>query len=1116
MADCSELEARLAAARERAAQAKKVRQAVEAEAELDAKKGPGSAFRTFSMVDGTKIRINAKEFYDQVEADNIAMGDEQLRQLVRERFDKKVRPKGSKGLNINYSQMEFNDENVNALLELAGSRRRESSAGQDLAQKFTEEVARDQLLQEVALQGGNVEEIARGLSRDTGSVAKLPLRMVLITKMRADSARYYADMLEDAADLISSFGLSPQKKAELSRVSQYMHFFEQLDALYSRKVGQALRARSFKQFKEVELGTDNLSFDDVAKLNLDTLKEGSLAAQVLEAIESGNAESLRRVATAKRVLAAADSTIDEPNVFTQIRLLNDLRKDNFFLSPSTWISRNVVAGAGVNFYMGVEDFASAAFKTGSLKDAFEMSTFAANRMFMGMNEAFSAAFQVLNTGKPTLTSLGLKENVDPSSLMNAKQNNADQIKFVKDSLNEAWATNFIDGAAASPFAAMNLMNLGIRSWLGSAIEKTTGSTAGYMPAFHLLAGGDEITRHMAKDWAASSTSWLQALDEWKGMAEKPNIPKPEWVAQRANELADQAVYSGAMTDDELVKLRRQAGAQQYGDMSNEALRLKIMNDQAGVPRPDTKAGRAALERMEEVTFTRPLDDPFGQGINRMRQNPILGWNLPVFTTPYDGLKWLISRDVFVSTADLLIKEARQAQGKWSGKEAEDLPFTADEMADARGRTVVAAGMALIVNQIWQRGLFNDGGSFVPDQNKRERDRTPPYSFSIGTLGLMGLSKINIPGSSIDIVDLMGLQADVQRAFYEGLIKEQDFNKFMDGIVKAYARTIGNKESLSGVVDLFNGLTSSSANQNTDWVNLMSRQFNGILPLSGALTWGSRAGQDPAMVQGRREMSAVEVAALEKDPNFNLFQQFASKITKNYPIVGTVGYQARNRDWLGRDIKRPFSMPYDTNAPFAPILTSDTPLDRWMDKHGFGAPPHPGGKISSGDTPLKGGATTMSLDEENTWHREFTTIKGEAPAGFWLGKNAVIDTRHGGVGFVYNIDRYVQGNTVLEALTALSQDPDYNLDLDTPWSPSLAARPRPRSEQSLSQRKKSINDPRGIYKVWDAIITYYDRQAIDRMAQQHPEFVTKAQANATIKDERRLEDAEAMLPSLPSP
>ena len=1104
MADCTELEARLAAAEERAAAAKKVQRTVEAEAELDAKQGGTPAFRTFSMVDGTKIRINAKEFWDQVEADNIAMGEDQLRKLVQERFDKKVKPVGSKGMNINYAQMPFNDENVNVLLELAGARRAESAAGQELAQKFTEEVARDQLIQEIALQGGNVEEIARGLARDTSSVSKLPMKMVMVTKMRADSAAYYADRLDDAADLIETMGLSPEQKAQLSRVSQYMHFFEQLDALYSRKVGQALRARSFQQFKEVQLGADNLSFEDVSKLNMDTLKPGSLAAQVLEAIESGDAEALRRVATSKRVLSSIDSTINEPNVFTQIRLLNDLRKDNFFLSPNTWISRNVVAGAGINLYMGVEDFASAAFKTKSLKDAFEMSTFAASRMFQGTNQAFSAAFQVLNSGKPTLTSLGMKEGLNPQSLQFAKQDTTEKLRFTVQSLNQAWQENFVDGAAATPVAAMNLLNLGVRYTLGNVILKTTGSTAGFKPAFSLLAGGDEITRHMAKDWASGSTAWLEALDEWKGMAQKPNVPKNEWVATRANELADQAVYSGAMTDDDLAKLRRRAGAQQYGDMSNEQLRLKIMNDLAGTPRPDTPAGRAALERMDQVTFTTPVDDPIGQGINRMRQNPLVGWNLPVFTTPWNGLKWLLSRDVVVSTADLMIKEARQRAGK-----ADNKPYTPAEMADARGRTVTAMGMALIVQQLWSRGLFTDGGSFVPDENKRNRDRTPPYSFSIGTLGLMGMSKINIPGSSIDVIDLMGLQADVMRAFYEGLIQDQDFNKFMDGITKAYARMLGNKESLSGVVDLFNGMTSSAQNQNTDWVNLMSRQMNGTLPLSGAMTWLSRAGQDPALVQGRREMSDVEIEALGKDPNFNIFQEFSASVARNYPILGSFGYQARQKDQWGREIRRPFSIPYDTNAPFAPILSSDTPLDKWFEQHGFGAPIHPGGKISSSDMRdprARGGvSTTMSIDEENTWHSQFISIKGEIPAAAVLGKNSVVYTGP----FVYNIDDYVQGSTVLQALTKLSQDPRYSEDLEAPNSPSLMARVRPYSEQSLSERTKSINDPRGVYKVYDAIVTYYDRQAIDAMAQLHPEFVQKALANAQVKDLRREEDREAM-------
>ena len=66
--------------------------------------------------------------------------------------------------------------------------------------------------------------------------------------MRLDSTRHYADMI-DAADLIETFGLSPERKADLSRASQYAHFFEQLDALFARKVAQALRARAMGNFE---------------------------------------------------------------------------------------------------------------------------------------------------------------------------------------------------------------------------------------------------------------------------------------------------------------------------------------------------------------------------------------------------------------------------------------------------------------------------------------------------------------------------------------------------------------------------------------------------------------------------------------------------------------------------------------------------------------------------------------------------------------------------------------------------------------------------------------------------------------------------------------------------
>ena len=149
------------------------------------------------------------------------------------------------------------------------------------------------------------------------------------------------------------------------------------------------------------------------------------------------------------------------------------------------------------------------------------------------------------------------------------------------------------------------MSLSARYVLGQMTERLTGSTAGYMPGFSLLQAGDEVTRKMAFDWKVGLDSYVNAGDEWDKLATKPaGVSKAEWMAARSNERADAAVFDGLMTDDELTRLRRRAGATQYGDMSNEALRLKIFNDQNGLPNPGTREGAAGLQRGMEATFTR--------------------------------------------------------------------------------------------------------------------------------------------------------------------------------------------------------------------------------------------------------------------------------------------------------------------------------------------------------------------------------------------------------------------------------------------------------------------------------------------------------------------------------
>ena len=76
--------------------------------------------------------------------------------------------------------------------------------------------------------------------------------------------------------------------------------------------------------------------------------------------------------------------LNEGNVVAQVRMLNTLRKDNMFLSPSTWTQRNVVAGALVNFSNGMEDFYRTAFKTKDVGFAYQASTVAFARMRSGM------------------------------------------------------------------------------------------------------------------------------------------------------------------------------------------------------------------------------------------------------------------------------------------------------------------------------------------------------------------------------------------------------------------------------------------------------------------------------------------------------------------------------------------------------------------------------------------------------------------------------------------------------------------------------------------------------------------------------------------------------------
>ena len=148
---------------------------------------------------------------------------------------------------------------------------------------------------------------------------------------------------------------------------------------------------------------------------------------------------------------------------------------------------------------------------------------------------------------------------------------------------------------------------------------------------------------------------------------------------------------------------------------------------------------------------------------------------------------------------------------------------------------------------------------------------------------------------------------------------------------------------------------------------------------------------------------------------------------------------------------------------------------------------------------------MSTDEERTYREAMNFTVAELPVELILGKsNAVIDT---GL-YQYNVNDYVQGRTLVEALTALSEDPRYEQDLTAPNGPSISTTELPYYEQSLAERTKKDNDPRGVYRVFNAVVNYYDRLGLNGMILQHPEFRAKAAANSKLRGERILQDIQA--------
>lgn len=1044
---------------------------------------PAAKPKVLRTYTGDEVTVDPAQWVTQVEMDAMRMGDETVKQMVQAGFDGRLGPRGATGRMINYAQIDPSEANVAQLLEVMGLKRSESAKGLELRRPFTQQAAANALLQLAQKTGADPRKAAELLKRRIAGIDNLPSAVYSIAKARWDSAVQYADALEELADGIDNKTLTEAEKIRAGNAARWAHFYEQMDAQVRRRVGQALATLRFNADSEISF----IDLEkDITKLSVDDVNGNSQVADMLKLTAEGNASELRRRAAAKRLQNMLGGEVNRKGFMAELEILNTLRRANLLSSVSTWVVRNPVSGALIQGMYMAEDTVAGVVRginKNGLKAGMEDGLGAAAQAARAWQSSWGMAW-----GNARLSLIEGKGTMSTDNLKYITQGTYESPKdFVNTTLTSKWdefTNSFYNplDVGTNALRLMNLMSAGAWSVFGRAGEALfDGSDVGYLAPFRLLNAGDEVNRTMGFVWKANHEAFMRAAEEGR-KAGKDGV----WIQKRADELAEKTIFSGVFTDDDLIEFRRtrneKFGIPAGDEIPDDELRATLYNMYKGAPNLADDIGQIANNRSSDIAFNNKLRDPVTQGIQMARQNPVVGWMLPFWKVPVNGLMWVLSRDVMVAMPRQLIMEARQATSRMGGEAA---AYTVEEMAEARGRTIVAMAVAAGTHMLWESGIFTDGGPAEPQQAERWRRNNQPYSFSLANTVLAG---VKVRANGIDPIDLMGLHADVLRAWHEGYIQQNDAAEAVKLIVFAWGNLLKNKSALKGITAVLNVAQDP---ERYDFADVLGQQMGGTLPMSGLLGHFGRVTQDIDESQVRQRFpSTEEMAALGKDPIFgklqpvmNLLQKAFTSAYSSYPGIGN--FAPRQKDWLGSTIQRPLGLPLDQTIPFMPVVKPQDPLYDWLERHGFGGKPNPEGKI----TVTRGAPeVTLTMEEEDYYREQMRTVTGDIPPEAIGASN----------GRLFSILPFIQGQTLQGALRKLMKDPNYNQLLNNPVggvSPSLQAQPG----QPLSKRKDGTGAD--LYQPIDDIIDYYDKRAqLDLMRNSNFSFLERIRGLAVKQQE----------------
>lgn len=1051
MADCNNLAQQIAEIEARMRQLDEMETAARSILEVEGLPPAGRSVARLRTYTGQEVGVSNEAWIRQGEADLIAKGERTVQELVEAGFRNNQGPRGSSGRMINYRQygVDYSElppelENINALLEVMGLQRANTPKGIELKRPFSESVAMRSLMRMAQEFGGDAREVAASLGRRFKGIDRLPASVVQVAKARWDSVSQYADKLEEVASALEVGALTDEMRLQLGHSAQWAHFFENLDSAVRRRLGQAMRGL---QFDITDTGFELISPDaNWANLTMADIKGETLLGQTLEHVEKGDFLKLRQLAAVVRTNQLTRTNMNQGRLMSQIALLNNFRRNNMLLSPGTWLARNPVSGALVAFHHGLEDIFEGGLKAGML-EGFRAAAFANRATLDSWQLAWKNASTYLGTGKARM-GLDNAMEIAPDLIQNEKQQILDALTTGFDLLRDP--SYWRNTAGAGPAVTlMNVLNAATSLTLGKLGERFLGWDGGYLPAFRLLGAGDEAVRTMAYAWKVNHEAYLRAFEEAQGVVDPATGRRmgSDWVTNRAEQMAEESMFSGYMSQEDLVKFRRERGIPMGDELPDDVLRLQAFNELKGVPRADTELGAIGLQRAARVTFTETIKDPIIQGLGLTRTNALVAWQLPFFKTPLNSLLWSIDRTVVPSVVKAL------------GAQMENAP--PEVLAQARAQAIVSLGFFTAGSALIASGGFTGGGPSDPEDYARWRRLNTPYSFQLNGQ-VIPATRFRFGG--IDPIDILGLYADIQQLVIEEGISEGDGTKTLQGLTMALARMFNNKASLLNTTTVLNAMTQPDR---ADMADILANSMGGIMPLSGLLSMTARAGRGALeATDSRRFLTKDEKKALEMDPIYvdhiapvmEFLQKVGEKAARPIPGLNQVLKAPTRFDWLGSEIKRPFGIPAEAVIPFMPVIQPQDSLYRWLADAGITSKPRSNGRVA---LPSPGGegdvGLTMTNEEEAFYRVQMRTIKADIPAAQMLGREPYIP-----------IDGFIQGRDLMGALRALKAAPGYQQLVSTdPMGPDKRV-----NKAKFTERKETE-----LYKPIEDIINYYDRAAL---------------------------------------